>query len=106
MSESVRAAVLGNVGTLIVFRVSSADADLLAPEFHPLPAHELADQSPYRWIRRSDASHRPIFLESPLYKASNRRRKIVGQSQRRFGRARKSIEANAGLRQSGLRRAD
>jgi hypothetical protein len=47
LSDGIRAAVLGNAGTLMVFRVSAADAELLAPEFHPLPAHELADQSPY-----------------------------------------------------------
>jgi hypothetical protein len=41
---NVRAAVLGNAGTLIAFRVSSNDAELLAPEFHPLPAPELMDQ--------------------------------------------------------------
>ncbi len=35
VSPSVRAAVLGNAGTLIAFRVSSNDAELLAPEFHP-----------------------------------------------------------------------
>jgi hypothetical protein len=32
----------------MVFRVSAADAEIIAPEFHPLPAHELLDQSPYR----------------------------------------------------------
>ena len=38
LHPTVRAAVLGNAGTLMVFRVSSNDAQLLAPEFHPLPA--------------------------------------------------------------------
>ena len=53
VSPSVRAAVLGNAGTLIAFRVSSNDAELLAPEFHPLPAPELADLSPFTaWLRR------------------------------------------------------
>lgn len=93
MSDAVRAAVLGNVGTLIVFRVSSADAELLAPEFHPLPAHELADQRPYRArIRQSSAGHRPIFLEPPLYPPRNRKQTVIGQSQRNFGRDRKMIE--------------
>ena len=31
----VRAAVLGNAGSLIVFRVGAAEAELLAPKFHP-----------------------------------------------------------------------
>jgi hypothetical protein len=46
--------VLGNAGTLIVFRLSSNDAELLAPEFHLLPAPELPDQSPHR--RGSDGT--------------------------------------------------
>lgn len=45
---AVRAAVLGNAGALVVFRVGASDAELLAPEFHPLPASKLADQAPYR----------------------------------------------------------
>jgi hypothetical protein len=39
----VRAAVLGNAGAMLVFRVSGADAELLVPEFDPLPASELVD---------------------------------------------------------------
>lgn len=51
IAPAVRAAVLGNAGTLMVFRVSSNDAEILAPEFHPLPAHELSDQWPFRaWL--------------------------------------------------------
>jgi hypothetical protein len=90
MSETVRAAVLGNVGTLVVFRVSGADAELLAPEFHPLPAHELAGQSPYRaWLRQTHAGHRPIFLEPPLYPSRDRKARVIAQSRRNFGRAQK-----------------
>jgi hypothetical protein len=39
LAPSVRTAVLGNAGTLLVFRVSGADADLLTSEFDPLPAY-------------------------------------------------------------------
>lgn len=35
LSESVKFAVFGNVGTLIVFRVGAADAEALEPEFTP-----------------------------------------------------------------------
>jgi hypothetical protein len=34
LSPAVRSAVIGNAGTLIVFRIGSRDAELLAPEFH------------------------------------------------------------------------
>lgn len=93
INPSVRAAVLGNAGTLMVFRVSSNDAALLAPEFHPLPAPELADQSPYTaWLRRGETGHRVVFLEPPLYPPRNRKKYIIAQSRRNFGRARSVIE--------------
>jgi hypothetical protein len=48
LTDEVRAALLGNAGTLMAFRVSAADTEMLAPEFHPMRAHELADEAPYR----------------------------------------------------------
>src|SRR6185503_17853877 len=36
MSEEVRAAVFGNVGTMIVFRVGAFDAEVLEKEFGPV----------------------------------------------------------------------
>ena len=91
--DQVRAAVLGNVGTLMVFRISAADAELLAPEFDPLPAPELADLRPFTaWLRRADSDRRMIYLEPPLYPARNRRAQIIAQSRQNFGRARALIE--------------
>src|SRR6202521_746622 len=45
IAPSVRAAVLGNAGALLVFRVSGADAEILVSEFDPLPPAELVDQA-------------------------------------------------------------
>jgi hypothetical protein len=93
LSPTVRAAVLGNVGTLMVFRVSAADADVLAPEFHPLPAPELIEQSPYRaWLRRLDDQHRVAFIEPRHFPTRSRRAVVVAQSRRNFGRRRQKIE--------------
>jgi integrase len=87
VNPAVRAAVLGNAGTLMVFRVSSNDAALLAPEFDPLPAPELADQSPFRaWLKRMDSDHRAIYLEAPLYPSRRRRNAVIAQSRRNFAR--------------------
>jgi hypothetical protein len=36
VEKSVRAAIFGNVGTLIVFRVGARDAEYLAREFYPV----------------------------------------------------------------------
>jgi hypothetical protein len=71
----------------MVFRVSSNDAEILAPEFHPLPAHELASQWPFRaWLRRLNSDQRPIELEPPLFPPRNHKAKIVAQSRRNFAR--------------------
>jgi hypothetical protein len=93
LTENIRAAILGNAGTIMVFRVSAADAELLAPEFHPLPAHELLDQSPHRaWLRRGDSGHRSVFASPRLYGSRTRRDKVIAQSRRNFGRPRAVIE--------------
>ena len=94
LSLNVRAAVLGNAGTLMVMRVSAADAEILAPEFHPLPAHELVDQSPYRaWLRRSDSGSRPVWVSQPQFGPRNRRNKVIRQSRRNFGRPSTLVES-------------
>jgi hypothetical protein len=77
----------------MVFRVSSNDAELLAPEFHPLPAHELSDQPPFTArLRRNDVGQRAIDLEPPLYPSQDRRSIVMAQSRRNFGRSRAAIE--------------
>lgn len=91
--DHVRAAVLGNVGTLMVFRISAEDADVLAPEFDPLPAPALAGQPPFQaWLRRGDMDHHAIFLHPPIYPPRNRRKHVVRQSRRNFARPRAVIE--------------
>jgi DNA helicase HerA-like ATPase len=95
LSDDVRAAVLGNAGTLMVFRVSAADARILAPEFHPLPEHELIDQSPHRaWLRRGDSGHRAVFVSPRLYGSRKRRDTVIAQSRRNFGRARSVLDSD------------
>jgi len=73
--------------------VSAADAELLAPEFHPLPVHELVDQSPYRaWLRRGDSDQRAVFVSPRLFGSRSRRQTVIAQSRRNFGRQRDLIE--------------
>jgi hypothetical protein len=93
LTDAVRAAVFGNAGTLIAFRVSAADAELIAPEFHPLPAHELVDQSPYRArLRRGDSDQAAVYVSPRLFGSRNRYGKVNAQSRRNFGRDRAIIE--------------
>lgn len=92
LDASVRAAVLGNAGVLVVFRVSGNDALLLAPEFAPLPPSELVDQPPYTaWLRRG-IGHEHVELLPQLYAAERRFTIVRRQSRRNFARPRARIE--------------
>jgi hypothetical protein len=107
LSRAVRAAVIGNAGTLIVFRVGSEDAALLAPEFavgtldaglmlspenRPVVAGDLASQEPFTaWLRRGIDRDR-IFVEPKLYPSRGTAGAIREQSRQRFGRCRGAIE--------------
>jgi len=67
LSNAVRSAVIGNAGTLVVFRVGSRDAELLAPEFRPMDAGALADQEAFTgWLRRGVGRDR-ITAENKLF---------------------------------------
>jgi hypothetical protein len=89
----VRSAVLGNVGSLVVFRVGSIDAKILAPELHPMETGGLTDQTPFTaWVRRSDGGRNRIDVEPKLFPARNSAAAIRRQSRERFGRSRATIE--------------
>jgi hypothetical protein len=86
IDASVRAAVLGNAGALLVFRVSGYDVELLASEFSPLPPSELVDQAPFTaWLRRG-IGHEHVELLPSLYPAGGRLDLVRRQSRRNFGR--------------------
>jgi TraM recognition site of TraD and TraG len=93
LRPEVRDAILGNVGTLMIFRVSAADAEILAPEFHPLPPNELVDQWPYRaWLRRIDNNQYPIELAPPAHPPRHALERVISTSRRKFARRRDQIE--------------
>jgi hypothetical protein len=93
LSPAVRSAVIGNAGTLVVFRVGSRDDELLAPEFRPMDVGGLADQEPFTaWLRRGIGRDR-IFAEPKLYEPLGTAALIREQSRQRFGRPRVVIES-------------
>jgi hypothetical protein len=101
IDPSVRAAVLGNAGALVVFRVSGYDAELLASEFNPLPPNELVDQAPFTaWLRRG-IGHEHIDLLPRLYSPGDRLDLVRRQSRRNFGRPRGQIESSFSSTKSG-----
>lgn len=92
LPAAVRAAVIGNAGTLVVFRVGSRDSELLAPEFRPMDNGALADQEPFTaWLRMGIGRNR-IFAEPKLYPPLGTAVAIREQSRQRFGRDRNTIE--------------
>ncbi len=96
LMPSVRAAVIGNAGSLMVFRVGSTDAELLAPEFHPLPPSELADQAPFTaWLKRGRGGYVTIAASPPLHESRGRHHIVQAQNRRNFGRALADIELHS-----------
>lgn len=110
LSDRVRAAIIGNAGTLVVFRVGSEDAALLAPEFavgtldaglmlspenRPVVPGDLASQEPFTaWMRRgSERNH--VFVEPKQYVGRGTAALIREQSRQRFGRSRCAIARRA-----------
>jgi hypothetical protein len=92
LSNAVRSAVIGNAGTLVVFRVGSRDAELMAPEFRPLDPAALSGQEPFTaWLRRGLGQDR-IFAEDKSYSSRATAEAIREQSRQRFGRPRAAIE--------------
>jgi hypothetical protein len=91
LPHPVRSAVIGNAGSLVVFRVGRRDAELLAPEFRPMDAGALADQEPYTaWLRRGIGRDR-ILAEPKRYEPLETGEAIRVQSRQRFGRPRRAI---------------
>ena len=112
LSNAVRQAIIGNAGTLVVFRVGSEDAGLLAPEFavgtldaglmlspenRPVVAGDLASQEPFTaWMRRGiERDH--VSVEQKQYLGRGTAELIRDQSRQRFGRSRGAIERQSRL---------
>ena len=99
MTEEVRAAIFGNVGTMAVFRVGSYDADIFEKEFAPeFTAEDIVNLGKYQMYLRlmvdgvgthpfSARGLPPIELPAQSY-----RDVVVGTSRKMYGRARALVE--------------
>jgi hypothetical protein len=96
LTPRVRDAILGNVGTLMVFRVGAEDADLFARQFAPLKAQEIKDLPAFNaWCRPAHSvNHGRVDTLPP---AEPQGAASVGlikrQSRRAFARERASVES-------------
>ena len=100
LTEMVKFAVFGNVGTLIAFRVGAADAEALAPEFMPtfteedivnLPKYEIYLKLMIDGIASEPFSARGIIPLPDSEKTGNTE-KVINVSRERYSSVREVVE--------------
>jgi hypothetical protein len=98
LDDKLRAAILGNAGTLISFRVGVQDAELLAREFYPvfgesdlvnLPNHHI-----YLKLLIDGAPSEPFsaFTLPPRSKDTSHKQEIIDHTRRLYARPRREVE--------------
>lgn len=99
MPEEVRSAVFGNVGTLITFRVGSADAELFEKEFAPTFMQQdivnLGFAQVYLRLMIDGVGSKPFSARTlpPLPTSQdNNIVEVIGASRRQFARSRLEVE--------------
>ncbi len=98
LEEEVAAAVFGNVGTIISFRVGANDAEHLAKEFAPVFVEEdiinLAKYEVYLKLMIDGVASSPFSAKtlSPIAKRTDSREKVVKSSRERYALTRVDIE--------------
>ncbi|MFA6494108.1 MAG: type IV secretion system DNA-binding domain-containing protein, partial [Candidatus Paceibacterota bacterium] len=99
MPEEVRAAVFGNVGTMITFRVGSYDADVLEKEFLPaFSAEDIVNLDKYQLYLRlmiDGVGSRPFSAVAlpPIHKEGKTfKEEILDNSRHMFAKPREEVE--------------
>mgnify|MGYP001572462060 CR=1 FL=1 len=98
LTEEVRYAVFGNVGTIVTFRIGAEDAEVLEKEFDPfflivdlvnLPKYQI-----YLRLMIDGVASQPFsaLTLSPVAQRTASTEKVVGVSRERYGRNRQVIE--------------
>jgi hypothetical protein len=100
VTDEIRAAVLGNVGTLIAFRLGADDAAALAREFEypPETLTELGRGEVCARLLQDGAVRAPFIGKTlpPLGRSSGRRENLLRQSRMRYARPRVEVERRIG----------
>jgi type IV secretory pathway TraG/TraD family ATPase VirD4 len=100
LDDEMRAAILGNVGTLMAFRVGAEDAKYLAREFYPVFAEadlvNLPNHHIYLKLMIDGVTSRPFSAATlpPLERGASFKKQIVDGSRKRYARPRQDIERN------------
>jgi hypothetical protein len=97
-STRVRDAVFGNVGSLVIFRIGSADAEFLETEFDPVfTPNDLINLPKYHIYLKlliDGITSNPFSAQtmSPIYQRTDSAEKVIKVSSERYGKDRKSVE--------------
>ena len=94
LSPAIRDAVLGNVGSLVIFRIGAEDSIVFAREYHPIAVDELTEMSKFKaWVRLGESVQRsPMFTLPPIDLVHGSRDIVIAQSRRHFTRPREAVE--------------
>ena len=110
LQEPVAKAIFGNIGTLMSFRVGSADASALVKELEPVfDATDLVNLDNYHiYLKMSiDGVTRPAFSAKtlpPFKGANDNRDKIIDVSRSRYAKPREEVERS--IEESGQKPSD
>ena len=98
LEEEVAAAVFGNIGTLIVFRIGAIDAESFESEFDPIfTPNDLVNLTKYHIYLKlmiNGVSSQPFSAVTlpPLTQPSGNEEKVIKVSRERYSRPREQIE--------------
>ena len=98
LDETVLAAVIGNVGTLVTFRVGSTDAEILAKEFAPTFIEtdlvNLTKFQIYLKLMIDGVASQPFSANtlSPINLSTHSAEKVIKVSRERYATSRENIE--------------
>jgi len=107
LDEKVRAAVFGNVGTIVAFRVGAADAEFLVREFEPIFSEtdlvNLTKYEIYLKLMIDGVASDPFSATTlpPVTDEEGNREKIIRASRERYSRPREVVEEKI-MRWSGM----
>ena len=102
LNTKVRDAVFGNVGTMVIFRVGSTDAEFLESEFDPIftpnDLINLPKYNTYLKLMIDGVTSNPFSAATlpPVLKPTDNLEKILKVSRERYGRSKKEIEQKIG----------
>jgi hypothetical protein len=107
LDERIRAAIFGNVGTIISFRVGAEDAKYLAKEFHPVfDETDLLNLPNYHMYLKlmingvTSRAFSAITFGRPVFKRPHKK-EIIGVSRRIYAMPKKEAEKGIHLGPSG-----